>query len=445
MNCPVAESIDTHRKKFEYLNGSRLRIVNELSFNDQQNLLNEVRFFIKQRQNLMAVSSEAMERSRGLVNLIFSHNAKVPINKRHSTREVISGVLLQLPSPMQRIWSDAIHNNRNQFNQIRKAFCWAFKSLVSVDSKNQIAIKDRSLKMPYAVHTHVDVPYAIACIIRGVPDSLTLAVSCTHDSKEEGKFIVWDEIERTAIACDFDASKLKGIFPNDNLGTRLAISIPTLTESTFDEMKSYCDVPKLIKKVNAILEEAGESIVSEDNLKYHKFYVKDPLVFGGLALQIQSVVENLLVGPNKDEDLAFSIVITEIADRISDVSSLEYYFNYQSEFGPQAARRRVMCLYGRIHNMLDKLSQTQQLFESADKKNLIDNGLKFLQALLEEKIDILKDLFPEVPLAKITKEQLAEHQNLLNLIQPIVDSHMKPFVENKSQNIFEEAYSWSAQ
>ena len=146
---------------------------------------------------------------------------------------------------------------------------------------------------PYPLHTHVDVIFALYA--HGlITSDLCVALAACHDAYEEGSLLRFRSGKWQMEQVDLE--ELINKFPKDGLGRGLAIGVPALTETPFDELTKILPGKVLQPfQTDSLAHFASKGRYPKlDRETREKVHTADPLVFGGLAVQVREVVGALL-------------------------------------------------------------------------------------------------------------------------------------------------------
>jgi hypothetical protein len=174
---------------------------------------------------------------------------------------------------------------------------------------------------------------------------------------------------------------------------QLAVGIPTLTETEYLDLAMALPNEKIEdfeNFVRPLYRSQVEATPGHDRW-LTKIFLQDPLVFGGLALQIATTVRvlsqyisgiepELLLDKEEANRLLLGIVEVELADRMSDMSTLERHLEGPVEEYAYS-RFRVMAYAARMLNMHDRLSEAVSDLPQDDKLRFEGAFRKYLAVL----------------------------------------------------------------
>ena len=365
----------------------------------------------------------------------------------HSTGLVYMGLLTSLKK-YKRLWPQIPVDDENlQGNPHFGFFCLVLNKYKTSNGK-EFELKTREGEMDgypiaYATHTHADLPNFMNSYSLGSSHK-TFSLAGGHDLEEEGlRFIPGVESH------EIDAKYLVDRFTEDNLGIFLAIGIPTLTESKYEVMKkgkTGIDRETLrhyeaSEPVTRLLAESISKLPPAFKSQIDILILHSPLEYGGLALQIRRVVEILLneakANPQSETTLsneemrllAKSLIEVELADRMSDISELEWFVVTKHSDAPHFGRYKTIFKACRMLNMFEKLLDAIEL---GGWQNDFQNATDGFTAILEAKIiEINEHLRTKGQNTIDDKELLQFYYEKFRPVQQEADLAMAGFIENK--------------
>jgi hypothetical protein len=348
-----------------------------------------------------------------------------------------------------------------------RVFEWNFDRLKRLESSPGIPQVDiarrygtlNSLSIPYPVHTHIDVPYAMkqAGLLR-TPFSLYVAFA--HDSIEEGRNLIFSS-EEAALLEEVSAETFRSDFPEAGLGDRLAIAVRVLTESTFNTMVDALDPVQLeeLERTTGAAREQAQEKFSDREERIYKIAVKDPMVFGGLASQIPLTVKYLLrdyeqipslarISEEHRLEIATSIIATEIGDRLSDMATLEgdiEWFvedarvraegDHTEEEAVGFAVHKITAYAARLINMHEKLTEAISFFPQ-ETQELYKQGMDLYLGTLVAKVSEIDSTLRQYHHSGLTISDIQEYS--LREFQPAqrkAEEIFAGFVDDKVRQI----------
>jgi hypothetical protein len=258
----------------------------------------------------------------------------------HGTVSRYSELIPFVSNQVKALW-DVGRQGAGVEGEFERAFEWNFDRLKKLEQGSagpRVGIARRfgdidGLSIPYPIHTHVDVPFAMsqAGLLK---TSLALYVAFAHDSIEEGRNLIYNLDEQASLV-EVSAENFKDFFPDGQLGDRVAIGVRALTESSFARMSAVIGHEKISELYELSVESRRSALgrFPDRDWRIDKIYIEDPMVFGGLATQIPVVARCLMEKDSfsvltrfsleERQELIVSIIATEIGDRLSDMASLE--------------------------------------------------------------------------------------------------------------------------
>ncbi|HLL60732.1 MAG TPA: hypothetical protein VK338_03365 [Candidatus Nitrosocosmicus sp.] len=333
---------------------------------------------------------------------------------------------------------DATDEERYQLSQVIN---WSIDTLVKVDENDSVKVKSRkrminNQRVPYAMHPLISVPYFMRAHGLG-NNALSLALAFTHDSQEEG--ILLDITpDGKVIGSQIESPDIKAEFPE--LGEKLAIGIPSLTESLHGEVEEYYGEENHLTKIQDFISSARQTY-PDFFLDFDKHpraegfitraYVHDLVEYGGLAIQIQSIVRALQ--EKGENDLAISIIEVEFGDRMSDLSDMERLLDKYDENYPNMTRHIVMARISRMRNMYDKLNT---LIQESGYQEHFKEALIGFPAIAYAKLKEINAQLKQKGVPEITSSDIEEfYKGIFNPLQTMTDEFMSEFIEYKVSNI----------
>lgn len=321
-----------------------------------------------------------------------------------------------------------------------KFFCLVMNKYKTKADNGEIAPRIRlgrinGKSIPYSLHTHVDLEVFINLLGLG-EKPFTHLLGEGHDLQEEG-LIFGRNHELVAV----DPKYLIDKFSEENIGLKLAIGIPILTESEYEIMGkaipgigSYKDHPA----VNKVFIEALTNYYNQENY-IKQIVLENPFKFGGLAVQIKKAVEKLITSSslklNKDEllELANSIVSVELTDRMSDMSDIERIVEKYGKKYPGYSRFSTIYYACRMLNMYEKLTSSIELLKANDfYKEAKETYLDILEVKITDVNEKLKGI-GEKPIS--TDELFTFYKDTFKPMQEIADKMADSFIEEKTNEI----------
>ena len=374
---------------------------------------NEAGVHLRERQETLDKCGQHFRRVATNISNLYSYNASLNHSNGDGnlpsglTRDVHMGLLTFLPNDVKEIWGNQHLLEDPAKSDLFRVFGWSFNKMMKldlVDGRPDIAYISRGSTggdpAPYPMHTHVDVPKLISSY--GLTNSmLTVALCACHDAFEEGKVmhLVNADWETQTVNLDSLIDK----FPN-GLGRQLAIGVAALTESSESEMLEKM-LPDDISSYRALIDDVIASNPICQNLSKEqrdKIHHADPLVFGGLAVQVKAVVQSiaamaiepeLQLSSDQLEELATSIISVEIGDRKSDISSLERHLAWYTE-DQELARYKTVAYISRMLNMHSALSDSIQMLPETSRPQFDADMESYLQMLVQ-KLDEVNQILEE--------------------------------------------------
>lgn len=363
----------------------------------------------------------------------------------YATVNAVFGALVDaLPQAARALWPgfEAAHEGSPLF----KVFSWSFNRMKDRETSGEerIRIKSRGeidgQPLPYPMHTHLDVPYCMRAL--GYEPALgATALAACHDAFEEGNGIriALEKIDLRSL----DLKDLIGRFPDEGLGRQLSAGIPALTESEYVDVALRLPVEAIeeFEDFARPLYPAAREAFPERMAGVTKIHLQDPLVFGGLALQIRDTLEEIAklasepegahpLGKRGLEDLAENIVRVELADRLSDMATLDRQIDDYPE-DLDYARYRIVAYASRMLNMHDQIERgAESLPEEARSRCELARG-RYI-AVLAEKIEESSRRLEAEGARSITLDDVRNfHERIFRPIQAKADEVMREFLKGK--------------
>lgn len=391
------------------------------------------RSFLASRASVIEDSKNIVIKAAPLLNLLFDseslNNEVVSI----SSRSLIRGILGDFPKEIRDIYSPMLEDGSHDENWQSKSACWSFKIMKELNDGRYV-IKNRSSGMPYVIHTHVDVPFAISRFKK--MSCFERALANLHDAFEEGQ--VFEFESNKAQLRTIDLSRLPSFLPQDSIGNYLRIGIAALTETPLKQFPSTIDLQTSRKEISEI---ASVVPIMHKDEEFHPkcfetFFIKHTHVFGGLALQVRETAKKWISSFN--ETKAAELLSVEIADRISDVSTIEHYFNSEDlqKYGYFTASERLLCFISRILNMAEKIEDAAQNL-SPHHQRQVHAGLLLLNSVLAEKVIDCIPILPKEEQFRLSPAFILRHHEVMKSVQSVADLYMGEFIESKVNGLFE--------
>lgn len=392
--------------------------------------------FFSRRQRLMRQMAPAFIMSSEAVERVYqSHLELDQIGlPPGSTRFIYASLVGGLGEDYARIAGPLATDLADPESRLFRVFGWSLNRMKEAGDEPDRLLRMITrgslddLKLPYGMHTHLDVPLAISAL-GFAPSELTLAFAFSHDTFEEGSFnqqLVGEGNERRLQTQSLDLKALAHIF-GPQFGNALALGIQMLTESEYEEIEAQ--VPH--DQIQQYISEAERFVHRPDEMRSiprkwdQKYHFEDPLVFGGLALQISKSVGLL------PETLLRAIVEAEMGDRLSDISDMERFFVSHAD-SPMVARYRFLLYSSRMLNMLDKLSKVAATVNDIKWQADFERASRRYRQLLWLKIESLNVSLMRFEIMPISKFEMADfYHNRFREIQRRADDVMDPFLERK--------------
>jgi hypothetical protein len=302
----------------------------------------------------------------------------------------------------------------------------------------------------YPIHTHIELPY-FGYVFNFLRSKLTLSMMFSHDCEEEGLRLKTDRNGDIASLEPIDLRQLdhRGFDKNIRLGVYLLTEARSVREMVEDH-----HLTRLIKE-GPIKDQMNDFellfISVDDNaqefLQQRKILIEDPLIFGGLALQIAAGVEFLMahlesdeLGMNKGEmlDLAKAVVATEMADRMSDAMGLERFVYAKKYSNKEMARFKTMNYVCRLMNMYEKLVYARELIKSADPEfDGFEEGFEAYTGILEIMVERVNVGLETFHVKRLTWQEIQHYYyDKFKPRQELCDRYAKPYVNRRIKEIF---------
>jgi hypothetical protein len=340
-----------------------------------------------------------------------------------STRSIIKGVLTGLPEEVRKLYKNVLEGGNSESNWQSKVACWSFKVLKDKDQDSVVQLKARS-KVPYVLHTHVDVPFCLSAFSE--PTDFELALANSHDALEEGKVFIHDD--SSGHYENLDMKRIKELFQTEKIGVHIADGITALTETPADELPCLSKPAHIKIETIEIAKTFFEAETVYDQKWFDIFFINHTHVFGGLALQVNLAAKE--AKSNNRESKATGILAVEIADRIADVCSMSSYYFQPEKYGNFAAAERVLCFTSRILNMMDKIEDASSVLTEKNKAKIL-RGLQLLAGVLSEQLIDCKNQLPPEDSYLLEPERVRNHHSLMKAVQDKADERLLPFIQEK--------------
>ena len=375
-------------------------------------------------------------------------------------RSQLVGLLNSVPQPLKDLWLGLpVGTDRSdRLLQLSQVFYWSLSRMIEfaidADSKTvpRIEVRNRGTvagePSPYALHTCVDVPFAVSHVL-GLRSTdpwmaaLQLALEWAHDTKEVGKQLHWVEGRFTEGRIVLD--DLETQLPLRRLGQKLAIGVELLTESEFDEIYQY-DMSahdRYVQEVAPIVEQCRRDYQLETDPWLTKILLRDPFVFGGLALQVNLGSKILLrhdpvvrasgLTAAGARGLAEAICTTEPGDRIADMATLERHIEqHKDDLG--LMRFKILAYCSRMLNMYEKLNDAIESLDQAVQPTM-QRAMRIYLAVLAVKFDQMNQEIPYSTKRIDRRELLRFYESVFVPIQSAADRTIEPFIHDKIRNV----------
>lgn len=377
-----------------------------------------------------------------------------------AVRGELVSLLNSVPQELKDLWLGLPEgiDKSERLLQLTQVFYWSLSRMIefAVDADSSrvphIEVRNRGMvdgePAPYALHTCVDLPFAVSNILNlrsseSWKAALQIAMEWAHDTKEVGKQLKWVEGRFTEGTVSLD--DLSSQLPLRRLGQKLEVGIEILTESELDEISEFN--PKAVseyeKKISKYVKQCSKEYKLEVDPWITKILLRDPIVFGGLAMQVKLAVNMLCnfdasvrysgLSTSAACDLAETICSTESGDRVADMFTLERHIE-QHKSNPSLMRFKILAYCSRMLNMYEKLVESSEKL-SADKQPAMQRALRSYLAVLAVKFDQMNQQIPDGT-ERIRREDLLKfYQNVFIPIQNAADEVSAPFVEHKLQRV----------
>lgn len=395
-----------------------------------------VRRLLASRENLLRESKGAISRAADEISREYNLQANKPGYEGltyESVNRIFKDLLSSLPPAARALWPSLYDASEPERLQLFKVFSWSFnrmKDRSACEEGVEFRIKARGAiggeEMPYPAHTHLDVPFCMRML--GLPlDELSLALAACHDTFEEGIGIqvMLDKLDVRRV----DLNELVSRFSEGHLGTSLAVGIAALTESRYvDIVLALPEESILSFEAQARLHRGDITVFRGWDRVLTKIHLQDPLVFGGLALQVCETVRSLVaMAGTAPLALARSILEVELGDRVSDMATLERQLDYYSA-DPSFARYRTIAYASRLLNMQEKVTAAAALLSGPS----LDAPLSAYREVLRAKLEEISDRLSVLGERRIDERSLREfHEEVFRPIQERADEALHPHIETK--------------
>ena len=406
-------------------------------------------------QILPPINAKFVEASNVVIDL-FNHNRicqKGGTNNDHElpdgkTRLVYLGMMISLQR-YRHLWPHLPIENPEalQVNDDFKFFRLVlnkYKVLKSgkYELKTRLGKMD-GLPVAYATHTHADLEnFMISYFSNSPNEAFSLAVG--HDLNEEGL-----RVSPVGGSGEVDPKYLTNKFPNNKLGLKLAIGIPTLTETKKDGLKACIQKSTMdaYRKSGPVVDLQREffALCPDSKGKITSAIYHSPMEYGGLALQIKRVIEKLKAMSDSSDTkshltademklLAKCMIEVELTDRMSEMAELERFIINKSN-SPRFARIKTLLNSCKMLNMFEKLSGSIELLGDEEYFQPALNGyLATLKVKLTE-VNRMLDTLGEQP---VSDDELVKfYYSRFKPVQEQADLALSGFIEAKTDLILE--------
>ena len=367
------------------------------------------------------------------------------------TRFIHTGLMAYLPEAVQNVWKH-FHLEVKEYPQghpLLRVFGWAYNKMMRLDESEgrpDLAYISRGKiggePAHYSLHTHVDVPLFLEQY--GLNTSLAaLALAACHDAFEEG--LVLRFIDGAWTMTDVDLNELSTRFPEDNLGYKLAVGIAALTETPEEELLPKLRSDSLLVHTQLLdeLRSSNAQMAKLSEKDFQKIHFSDPLVFGGLALQVCEVVGEIaaLEHQTSDRELsrelwdtASAIVSVEICDRMSDIASLDRHVEWYKD-DPFLGRYKTVAYVSRMLNMHEALTEAIAEFPEELQSHFNDAMQGYLH-LIKHKLNDVNALLEKEGQPGISLAELEEfYREIFTPIQQSANALQREAVCHKVQDL----------
>lgn len=406
---------------------------------------------LKRRNEIVLAVSGNFEKAASEISSIFveyqkdkrqSHETELPPG---ATRKTYMRMLSQL-GDYSLLWPH-LPKIKLEDDSYFKFFCLTLNKYKKNGSegftpKTRSSLITASGEYPYGVHTHVNIPGFIRAYNLD-RETLVYPLAHGHDLEEEGLRVVNDE-----DLSEVNSRYLIDKFPDNNLGLQLAVGIPALTESVYEVIESELG-SKYLDSSHRVIQEAETYRFAKENFESHgkwfpKLMFKDPMVYGGLATQIQEVCkklislsssgkENLKLSKSELVNLAKCIIKVEIADRMDDMADLDRIVKKESKNDLDYGRFWTMFYSSRMLNMFEKLSET---IKENSWEEEFNPALQGYIDILEIKLNEISEELEKHKKEPLTLNELLDfYEKEFKPIQTTVDLASKEFIKRKSERI----------
>ena len=377
-----------------------------------------------------------------------------------AVRGELVALLNNVPQPLKDLWL-GLPSGTDRYErllQLSQVFYWSLSRMIQfgIDGDSakvpNIEVKHRGTvdgePAPYALHTCVDVPFAVSKILglRSIDPwsaSMQLALEWVHDTKEVGQQLEWVEgrfTDGVIVLGELDAQ-----LPLRRLGQKLAIGTELVTESEFEEIYNFdpAAYDDFEKSVNSRIERCIADYQLDSCQWITKILLRDPLVFGGLALQISSGTKSLCEYDSSARasglkvaaarNLAQTICTTEAGDRVADMATLERHIEqHKNDLG--LMRFKILAYCSRMLNMYEKLVEANEYLDPQFQP-LMQRALRTYLAVLAVKFDQMNLEIPDGAKRIKREELLRFYDNIFVPIQTAADLVTQPFVDKKISSV----------
>ena len=422
---------------------------------------------LQQREQLLELAHPYFRDAASRVVKIVTHQATGVLQRSALDLEIDGAVRLALvellnnvPQQLKDLWLGlpAGTDHSDRLLQLSQVFYWSLSRMIQFgidgDSKTvpRIEVRNRGTvagePAPYALHTCVDVPFAVSHILELRSSdpwmaALQLATEWAHDTKEVGKQLHWVEgrfTEGVIILGDLDSQ-----LPLRKLGQKLAIGVELLTESEFDEIYEYdkAAYQRFADSVESLVQQCKQEYKLETDPWLTKILLRDPLVFGGLALQVKLGSKLLCVGDpavrasglsaSAARGLAEAICTTEQGDRVADMATLERHIEqHKSDLG--LMRFKILAYCSRMLNMYEKMVDAVEYLDPQIQPKM-QRALRTYLSVLAVKFDQMNLEIPDGAKRIRRGELLRFYAGVFVPIQTAADRAIEPFIHQKINNI----------
>lgn len=422
---------------------------NRLSpWDDEDDLLARAKEILSERMEILRLSQPAMSKAAAEIGAEYNIQTRQQGYEGlsyESVNRIFRDTIERLPENAQKIWGDLQNDPDIESNPMFKVFTWAFNRMKQIQGEQElIQMRNRGTldgdKMPYASHSHIDVPYCMHAL--GFQETkLSVALAASHDTYEEGNGI---RVEATGINLrELDLKQLLQRFPDENLGRMLAVGIQTLTESEYtdlaltlpvDDLDGYQQIARLVHEDETARFEGQDRWIT-------KMHQQDPLVFGGLAVQVAMTIDKLgqraamggsdPMSAQEMYELAAGIAKVELGDRLSDISTIDRQLDMFPN-DPEFARYKIMAYAARMLNMHEKIQSAVDRALPAEMQAEFAPAFDRYVGVLANKLIEINDRLEQAGVAPISAEAFSDMQStVFRPIQDAADAVTREFLEAK--------------